>query len=89
MQGEECGKRRAGEAGKRARAAGGQEGLPCEEGGAEITGPSQPGAPGRAGRAAGVEARRRGRYGAPLLPGSRSPRLREDPDSTYSLRPRL
>lgn len=93
MQGEECGKGRAGEAGKRAPAAGGREGLPCEEGGAGITGPSQPRAP-RPGGASSPRGGRgaAGRYGAPLLPGSRSPRPREDPplhllSPTTALRP--
>lgn len=89
-KGKECGKRRAGEEGKRTRAAGGREGLPSEEGGAGITGPSQPGAPGQAGREASAEA---GALRAGTAPGFSRAAVAaacgEDPDSTYSLRPPL
>lgn len=69
---EECGKSRAGEEGT--RAAGGREGLPSEEGGAGITGPSQPGSlrPSEE-REASAEAARGARCGQ--VP-SRSRRLR-------------
>lgn len=92
--GERGGMREAerGEEGKRARAAGGREGLPSEEGGAGITGPSQPGAPGRVGRAASSGRGTAGRFGARLLPGSRSGRQRGGPrlhllSPTTALRP--